>query len=254
MLVVGGLVLLATVVFMLRGGRGTVGGGERESVRDALWVRNYLTNLQSGGVNEMAVESVRLSKDAVIPVLVEEMGVRPPTMARDLSERVERILARFASVQRPRRVPDGYRAAATWALATIYRGPREEGYRAATAEEAKMLLPVMANALYDPAVMVRVNAAGALGAFGVEREDALALCEVALADEEWMVRAAVLDSMMALGQSDLKGESIERMREMLRDGHPEVRRRARGILVKAGVPVPEGEEEEWVSASPNVFE
>ena len=253
MLVVLGLVLIGTVVFMLR-------GGEENEVAakpnvDALWVRNYLTNLQSGGVNEMAVASVRLSKDTVIPVLVEEMGVRPPTMARELSERVEKILARFPALNRPRAVPDGYRAAASWALSTIFRGPLDEGYRSASAEEAKTLLPVIGNALYDNAVMVRAHAAGALGAFAVERNDALALCEVALADEEWMVRASAIDSLTALAINEpRKVEAIELLKKRLEDSHPEVRRRARVNLKKAGVPTPGSEEADRASSSADSFE
>jgi HEAT repeat protein len=109
------------------------------------------------------------------------------------------------------------------------------------------LLPVIGNALYDNAVMVRAHAAGALGAFGMEREDALALCAVALKDAEWMVRVGGLESVAALALSEAgeRGE-MEKVKESLRDGHPEVRRRARAILVKAGVPVPEGVEEDEV--------
>lgn len=251
MLLVLGLVLAGTIFFMSAPKRREVGPVLKE--HDLLWVRGYLTNLQAGSVNEMAVDSVRLSKGAVIPILVNEMGVRPPTMGKKLNDRVERILAEFPALQRPARVPDGYRAAAGWALQMLYRGPQEEHYRAATKEDAEMLLPVMASALYDDAVMVRAHAAGSLGAFGVKKEDALALCEVALADPEWMVRVGGLDSFVALSGKESQSQNLVKAR--LEDSHPEVRRRARTLWRRAGWSVPEeAAKEEALPVVPYTFE
>ncbi|MGZ8940852.1 MAG: HEAT repeat domain-containing protein, partial [Limisphaerales bacterium] len=110
-------------------------------------------------------------------------------------------------------------------------------------------------ALYDDAVMVRAHAAGSLGAFAVEREDALALCAVALKDEAWSVRANALNSAAALALSAPETpDSMELVKEKLEDSHPEVRRRARLILVKAGMPVPAGEEEDWMRSTQSFFE
>lgn len=251
MLVVLGLVLAGTLFFMRAPERKEAGPELKE--HDLLWVRSYLTNLQAGHVNEMAVDSVRLSKASVLPILVNEMGVRPPTIGKKLNDRVEKILAEFPALRRPVRVPDGYRAAAGWALSMLYRGPQEEKYRAASEEDGRMLLPVLASALYDDAVMVRAHAAGALGAFAVKREDALALCEVALEDSDWMVRVGGLNSFVAL--SGMDAESMEIAKARLRDSHPEVRRRARALLMKAGIPLPaEAMEEEDVPVASYTFE
>jgi HEAT repeat protein len=173
-------------------------------------------------------------------------------MGKKLNDRVERILAEFPALQRLARVPDGYRAAAAWALQMLYRGPQEENFRAATKEDAEMLLPVMASALYDHAVMVRAHAAGSLGAFGVQREDALALCDVALSDPEWMVRVGGLDSLVAL--SGLDSESMEVVKGYLGDSHPEVRRKARALLMTAGMTLPAERSEEVVPVTSYTFE
>jgi hypothetical protein len=251
MLVVLGLVLAGTIFFMRAPERKEAGPELKE--HDLLWVRGYLTNLQAGHVNEMAVDSVRLSKESVLPILVKEMDVRPPTIGKKLNDRVESILAEFPALQRPARVPDGYRAAAVWALQMLYRGPQEERYRAATEEEGRMLLPVLASALYDNAVMVRAHAADALGAFDVRREDALALCSVALDDSEWMVRMGGLNSLVAL--TGFEPASMDVVKARLKDSHPEVRRRARALLIKAGMPLPEeAEEEEALPVASYTFE
>jgi hypothetical protein len=247
-----GLALLATIVFMLGGGpKSETRGIPAESTeKDVLWLRNYLTNLQSGAVNEMAVDSLRESKETIIPVLVQEMSVRPPTIGKRLNDRVEKVMSRFPCLQRSPPVPDAYRAAAAWALVMIFRGPQEEGYRPATTNEAKLLLPVLASAIYDNAAMVRAHAADALGAFGVEGEDALALCEVAFADSDWMVRASAVNSAAAL--SRIEPDAMKMLKHGLEDRHPEVRRRAREILVRAGIQAPAAEEATAVAT--NYFE
>ena len=102
MLVLLGLVLAGTIFFMGAPEQSEAGPVLEE--QDLLWVRGYLTNLQAGSVNEMAVDSVRLSKGAIIPILVNEMGVRPPTMGKKLNDRVEKILAEFPALQRQARV------------------------------------------------------------------------------------------------------------------------------------------------------
>jgi HEAT repeat protein len=116
-----------------------------------------------------------------------------------------------------------------------------------------MLLPVLASALNDNAVMVRAHAAGALGAFDVRREDALALCGVALDDSEWMVRMGGLNSLVAL--TGFEPASMEVVKARLKDSHPEVRRRARALLIKAGMPLPaEAVEEEALPVASYTFE
>ena len=227
-------VLVSTIVFMRTPERKDAGPVLKE--HDLLWVRGYLTNLQAGSVNKMAVDAVRLSKDSVIPILVNEMGVRPPTMGKKLTDRVEKILAEFPALQRPVRVPDSYRAAAAYGLTLLYRKPGEEEFQAASVEEARTLLPVLASALYDQAVMVRAHAASALGALSARREDAMALCEVALVDSEWAVRVGGLNSLVAL--TGMNGDSLNVVEGSLRDSHPEVRRNARALWMKAGRPLP----------------
>ena len=75
MLLVLAAVLIGTIVFMRTPERKDAGPVLKE--HELIWVRDYLTNLQAGVVNEMAVDSVRLSKESVIPILVNEMGMRP---------------------------------------------------------------------------------------------------------------------------------------------------------------------------------
>src|SRR5688500_14304395 len=104
MLLALGLVLFGTIFFMWSPERKETGPKLEE--KDLLWVRGYLTNLQSGGVNEMELAAVRLSKESVIPILVNELGVRPPTMGKKLNDRVERILAQYPALGRSPRVPD----------------------------------------------------------------------------------------------------------------------------------------------------
>jgi len=200
----------------------------------------------------MSVDSVRLARASVIPVLVSEMNVRPPTVAKKLDDKIQKILTRFPIVATTPRVPDGHRAAAASALLMIFRSPDEFLFQPATKEESAALLPVLGNALFDHSPMVRFHAAGCLGAFGVEADDALELCELALADTHWGVRMSAVDSAAALAMANPAAYGL--LNGALADGHPEVKNRARSHLRKAGFPVPEDPTAKILASGPYDFE
>jgi hypothetical protein len=230
-----GLALLASLAFMFSGKKQETPA--KHPAHELAWVRPFLTNLQAGGVNDMTVQSLRASKATVVPLLVSEMNVRPPTMGKTVSENIEKLLSRYTAYRAQVNVSDGYRAAAADALQSMFRDRATGAYHAASVEEAGLLLPVLGNALYDNALMVRVHAAGTLGAFTNSATDALELCRIALVDHHWLVRANAMNSLGTLVK--VQPAAVDLVKAGLKDSHQEVRRSAVAVFERAGFAVPE---------------
>lgn len=230
-----GIALLATLAFMFSGRPKEAHTNEWDS--ELAWLRPYLTNLQTGGVNELTVSSLRASREKIVPALVGEMNVRPPTLGKKFSENVGELLSRYTSYQPQRQLADSYRAQAANALQMMFLDSQTGAYFAPTSEESRLLLPVLGNALYDRGLMVRVHAAATLGAFRNNAADAMALCEIALADADWQVRATVIYSLAALAEA--QPAAVDLVKAGLKDPHHEVRRNAVAVLERAGLTVAE---------------
>lgn len=160
-----------------------------DSKQTALEVSLWINTLQLRHAEERGelMETLIQERPAYVPILVQQMAVDESAVKQLLRRAVNHLPEPARGTFDIKQSSDVHRAGASWGLLYLLRGRDNFGTRA-TAEEVKVLLPALRNALRDDSLHVRLNAAACLGAFDPAAPEVRQLLLKALGDKNSMVR------------------------------------------------------------------
>lgn len=147
----------------------------------------HTLRLRHAEVRDAQMDVLIQNRALFLPVLIEQMGANESGVKRLIRRTAAKLPASMRDTIQIEQNPETLRAGASWGLLHLLRG-YDEFKRTVSAEEQKILIPALRNALTDESMFVRLNAAAAMGVLDRDSRETKQLVATALRDKNRGVR------------------------------------------------------------------